>query len=167
MSTPREEQATYFVYRTPLGRITLASDGVALTHLAFGLATFAGQKRPNALTNKASSEVLEYLAGKRQAFSVPLHPGGSAFQAKVWDQVARIPYGTTCTYAQLAADLGNPKGVNAVSSACVKNPLPILIPTHRVIGVHGDVGSFVTNPAVKRFLIDLEASANEGRSRVR
>lgn len=73
---------TYFVYRTPLGRITLASDGEALTQMAFGVAEFKGEYRPCALTNQASSEVLEYLARKRETFTLPLHPKGSTFQKK-------------------------------------------------------------------------------------
>ena len=148
---------TYFVYRTPLGRITLASDGEALTQMAFGVADFKGEYRPCALTNQASSEVLEYLAKKRETFTLPLHPKGSTFQKKVWDCVSSIPYGQTKTYAQVATDIGTPKGIRAVSSACIHNPLPLFIPSHRVVGIHGDMGGFVTNPAVKQYLIDLES----------
>ena len=149
-------RATYFVYRTPLGRVTLGCDGQALTRVAFGVAEFEGEYRSCALTNKASSEILEYLARKRAVFTIPLHPQGSSFQKKVWDYVCSIPYGQTKTYAQVAADLGTPKGLHSISAACIHNPLPFFIPTHRVIGMHGDMGGFVTNPAVKKFLIDLE-----------
>ena len=149
--------ASYFVYRTPLGRITLACDGEALTHAAFGVRDFEGEQRACALTNRASSEVLEYLAGKRQSFTSPLHAKGSAFQKKVWDYVLTIPYGTTRSYAQVASDLGNPKGLRAVATACIRNPLPFFIPTHRVIGVHGDIGGFVADPSIKQFLINLES----------
>lgn len=150
---------SYFIYRTPMGRITIACDGSALTHVAFGVAEFEGEYKACALTNKASSQVLEYLAHKRTSFSLPLNPAGSAFQKKVWEYVLSIPYGQTRTYAQVASDLGTPKGLHAISSACSHNPLPFFIPSHRVIGMHGDMGGFVTNPAVKRFLISLEAQA--------
>ena len=145
------------MYRTPIGRITLACNGEALTHAAFGPAVFESDRRACALTNQASNEVLEYLAGKRRSFSVPIDPAGSAFQKKVWGYLMTVPYGQTRSYAQVANDLGNPKGVNAISTACSRNPLPFFIPSHRVIGVHGDVGGFVADPAIKQFLIDLEA----------
>ncbi len=140
-----------------MGRITLACNGEALTHVAFGPAVFEGDCRACALTNQASNEVLEYLAGKRRSFSVPLDLSGSAFQKKVWDHLRTIPYGETRSYVQVANDLGNSKGINAVSTACSRNPLPIFVPSHRVIGIHGDVGGFVADPAIKQFLIDLEA----------
>lgn len=150
---------TYYVYRTPMGRITLACDGNALTHFAFGVASFSGEQRACALTNEASSEVLEYLAGKRKNFTVPLNPEGSGFQKKVWDAICAIPYGKTCSYDEIAAKLGNPNGRNAIAKACNQNPLPIFIPTHRVIGAHGDIGGFVAGSAVKQFLIELESRA--------
>lgn len=150
---------TYFIYRTPLGRITLACDGAALTHAVFGVAEFEGEKRACALTNQASSEILQYLAKKRKTFSVPINPQGSAYQKKVWKYVLSIPYGQTRSYAQAAADLGSPKGLHAVSAACNHNPLPFFIPTHRIIGVHGDMGGFVGGSAVKKFLLALERQA--------
>ena len=138
---------SYFVYRTPMGRVTIGCDGSALTHVAFGIAEFEGECRACTLTNEASSQILEYLAQKRTTFSLPLNPRGTDFQKKVWEYVLAIPYGQTRTYA--------------VSSACSHNPLPFFIPSHRVIGMHGDMGGFVTNPAVKQFLISLEARNNE------
>lgn len=150
---------TYYVYRTPMGRITLASDGKALTRFAFGVATFTGEQRPCALTNEASSEVLEYLAGKRKSFTVSLNPNGTSFQKKVWNAICAIPYGQTRSYDEIASELGNPNGRNAIAKACNYNPLPLFIPTHRVIGAHGDLGGFVAGSAVKQFLIDLESHA--------
>ncbi len=147
---------TFFVYRTPLGRITLASDGQAVTRLAFGVERLQGEYRSCDITNRASSEILEYLAKKRTEFSVALHLQGSAFQQEVWRFVQNIPYGQTLSYVQVADALGNAKGIQAVAHACVENPLPIFVPTHRVIGMHGDVGSFVSDPAIKQFLINLE-----------
>lgn len=152
---------SYFVYRTPMGRVAIGCDGSALTHVAFGIAEFEGECRACTLTNEASSQILEYLAQKRTTFSLPLNPRGTDFQKKVWEYVLAIPYGQTRTYAQAASDLGTPKGLHAISSACSHNPLPFFIPSHRVIGMHGDMGGFVTNPAVKQFLISLEARNNE------
>lgn len=150
---------TYYIYRAPLGRITLACNGTALTHVAFGAVDFKGEHRACALTNQASNQILEYLAGKRKTFTMPLEPKGSDYQKRVWEYVCSIPYGQTRTYAQVAADLGSPKGLHSVSSACNHNPLPFFIPTHRIIGIHGDMGGFVGGPTVKRFLLDLESHA--------
>ena len=96
---------SYFVYRTPMGRVTIGCDGSALTHVAFGIAEFEGECRACTLTNEASSQILEYLAQKRTTFSLPLNPRGTDFQKKVWEYVLAIPYGQTRTYAQAASDL--------------------------------------------------------------
>lgn len=151
---------TFFVYRTPLGRVTIGSDGAAVTQVAFGPVRFNGDLRATALTNRASSEVLEYLAGKRRSFDVPLRLEGTAFQRAVWDEVARIPYGQTRTYEEVARALGNPRALHAVGGACARNPVPILVPCHRVVGVGGRVGGYVADPSIKRFLIELEAGAS-------
>lgn len=148
---------TYFVYHTPLGRITLASDGQALTHLAFGVAQFSGVEKPTALTNRASTEILEYLAGKRTTFDLPLNPQGTAFQKAVWKALLTIPYGQTRTYGEIAALVGNPRSGRAVGGSNNKNPLPILIPCHRVIGVNGNLVGYAAGLPIKRFLLDLEA----------
>lgn len=151
---------TFFVYRTPLGRLTIASDGTSVTHVAFGPARLAGDLRATALTNRASSEILEYLAGKRRRFDVPLHLDGTAFQRAVWGEAARIPYGQTRTYEEVARSLGNSQALHAVGSACIHNPAPILVPCHRVVGAGGRVGSYVADPSIKRFLIELELNAS-------
>ena len=93
-------ERTYFIYRTPMGRVAIESDGAAITHFAFGPVQLAGRQHATALTNRASSEVLEYLAGKRIAFEVPVRAEGSAFQREVWAKISEIPYGETRTYAE-------------------------------------------------------------------
>ena len=90
-------ERTYFIYRTPMGRVAIESDGAAITHFAFGPVQLAGRQHATALTNRASSEVLEYLAGKRIAFEVPVRAEGSAFQREVWAKISEIPYGETRT----------------------------------------------------------------------
>lgn len=150
-------QETYFIYRTPMGRVSIASDGSALTHFAFGPVPFEGQQHATELTNRASSEVLEYLAGKRTAFDVPLNASGSAFQRAVWKEISRIPYGQTRTYAEIAQRLGKPGALQAVGQACGRNPLPLFVPCHRVVGSNGKLGGYAFGPAIKKFLIELEA----------
>ena len=150
---------TYFIYRTPLGRVSIESDGNAVTRFAFGPVQLRGSERACALTNRASSEVLEYLAGKRESFDIPVDAHGTPFQRSVWDAIASIPYGQTRTYAQIAEAVGKPKGLQAVGQACGHNPVPLLIPCHRVVGSNGSLGGYAFGPHVKRFLLDLESKA--------
>ena len=152
-----QNKQTYFVYQTPLGRITLASDGQALTHLVFGATDLAGTNKPTSLTNRASTEILEYLAGKRTKFDIPLNPQGSDFQRSVWNALLTIPYGQTRTYGEVAAMIGNPRSGRAVGGANNKNPIPLIIPCHRVIGVNGNLVGYAAGLHIKRFLLDLEA----------
>lgn len=149
-------ERTFFVYPTPMGRITLASDGSSLTQLAFGAVELAGTNTPTVLTNEAANQVQEYLAGRRKAFDLPLDPHGTAFQQQVWDALQHIPYGETRSYQQVAQMLGKPQAMRAVGGANNKNPLPIVIPCHRVIGVSGDLVGYVAGLKIKKFLLDLE-----------
>ena len=148
--------STYYVYQTPLGRITLGCDGQALTRFAFGVCECEGRFAPSALTNQASTQVLEYLSGKRTAFDVPLNPTGSAFQQKVYHALLDIPYGQTRSYQEIAQAIGHPKAMRAVGTANRKNPLPLFIPCHRVIGAKGDLAGYAFGLQIKKFLLDLE-----------
>ncbi len=147
---------TYYPYRTPLGHITIASNGTALTALAFGDQKFPGRRQATALTNKAANQIQEYLAGKRQLFDLPLDPKGTDFQKRVWRALLDIPYGQTRSYSEIATALDNPRAYRAVGNASNKNPLPIVIPCHRVIGANGSLAGYVGGPKIKKFLIDLE-----------
>ena len=120
-------ERTYFIYRTPMGRVAIESDGAAITHFAFGPVQLAGRQHATALTNRASSEVLEYLAGKRIAFEVPVRAEGSAFQREVWAKISEIPYGETRTYAEIAEILGKPGALQAVGQACGRNPIALYL----------------------------------------
>ena len=148
---------SYFVYPTPMGRITLASDGASLVRLVFGAAELEGECLPTALTNEAANQVQEYLAGKRTTFDLPLDPAGTAFQKQVWEALKTIPYGETRSYQQVASMIGKPNAMRAVGGANNKNPLPLLIPCHRVIGSNGDLVGYAAGIGIKRFLLDLEA----------
>jgi methylated-DNA-[protein]-cysteine S-methyltransferase len=147
---------TYFIYPTPMGRITLGSDGSALTRFIFGPAKLPGEKTPTTLTNKAANEVQEYLAGKRKSFDIPLNPAGSEFQLQVWNALQEIPYGQTRTYEEVATAIGKPSAMRAVGGANNKNPLPLFIPCHRVIGVNGSLVGYAAGLKIKKFLLDLE-----------
>lgn len=147
---------TYFIYRTPLGHLTLASNGQALTALSFGEHELAGRKVATGLTNRAANQLQEYLAGKRHAFELPLAPVGTKFQQLVWNALLKIPYGQTCSYSDIAATIKHPSSHCAVGSACNKNPLPIIIPSHRVVGADGNPSENSVNSKAKIYLLNLE-----------
>lgn len=147
---------TYFAYNTPIGHVTIQSDGAAITRVAFGVAQLEGRNKPTALTNEASNQIQEYLAGKRHEFELPVKLAGTAFQEQVWHAVQAIPYGQTRTYGQIAEAIGNPQSGRAVGMAANRNPLPLLVPCHRVIGAHGKPVGYAGGLRIKEFLLNLE-----------
>ncbi len=152
-------------YRCPLGRLLLESDGKALTRVRL-----PGEKPPAAVDEGAPrvrdakpfaaviAQLDEYFAGKRRRFELPLAPSGTPFQRKVWQQLRKIPYGRTITYAQLAHRVGNDAACRAVGAANGRNPLPIVVPCHRVIGSDGSLTGFGGGIAAKRKLLELEGA---------
>lgn len=155
-------EPNYFTYNTPVGTLTIASDGTALTHLLFGTHQFPGQNKPSELTNIAANQLQEYFAGKRTEFDLPLSPRGSEFQHEVWNELQNIPYGQTRSYKQVAAAIGNEKASRAVGMANNKNPLHIVVPCHRVIGSNGKSVGYAAGLRTKEFLLELEKK-NAGR----
>jgi methylated-DNA-[protein]-cysteine S-methyltransferase len=105
---------------------------------------------------KASQELLEYFRGERKSFSVPLHFDGTEFQNNVWKQIARIPFGKTITYTELAERAGNPAALRAAGTATGRNPLAVIIPCHRVVGKNGGLGGFAGGLDRKRRLLAIE-----------
>jgi methylated-DNA-[protein]-cysteine S-methyltransferase len=105
---------------------------------------------------RAAAQLGEYFAGKRQRFTVKLAPRGTAFQHRVWGALAAIPYGETRSYAQIARAIGKPTAMRAVGAANGRNPLPIIVPCHRVIGANGTLTGFGGGLPTKQWLLDLE-----------
>ena len=105
---------------------------------------------------QAFAQLQEYLEGKRQTFELILHPEGTAFQKAAWQALMDIPYGQTRTYKQQAESLGKPKALRAVGMANHRNPIPIFIPCHRVIGSDGSLTGYGGGLEIKRTLLDLE-----------
>lgn len=130
------EQAHY-VYRTPHGPITIGVSGQAVSAVALGDVKLAGPRKPTALSNECANQLLEYFAGKRTAFDLPLKLQGSAFQREVWSALQNIPYGQTRTTSDIAEAIGKPESFRMVGSAVRKNPLVVLVPAHRVVGANG------------------------------
>ena len=111
---------TYFAYRTPLGHVTIASDGQALTALAFGERELEGRKLATELTNRAANQLQEYLAGRRRAFDLPLAPAGTEFQRRVWAALREVPYGQARSYSDVAAAIGSPRSCQM----CIRDRSP-------------------------------------------
>jgi methylated-DNA-[protein]-cysteine S-methyltransferase len=104
----------------------------------------------------------KYLLGKLQEFELILNPDGTDFQKKVWNTLLTIPYGATCSYADMANSLGDPKVIRAAASANGKNPIAIVIPCHRVIGTNGSLTGYAGGLDNKRLLLDLENKVANG-----
>ena len=147
------EQAVIF---TPMGPLTLFAQENCLAALVFG--DFGGYDHLP-LFEEARRQLEEFFAGSRQNFDLPLNPGGTDFQRRVWRTLLDIPYGTAISYRELARRADCPRGYQAVGQANGRNPLPILIPCHRVIGADGTLGGYSGGLDRKRFLLDLEGIA--------
>jgi len=110
------------------------------------------------LTAPVQQEVAEYFSGRRRVFSVPMAAQGTAFQKRVWAELAAIPFGQTRSYGQLAAALGQSGASRAVGRANAANPLALLVPCHRVIGADGSLGGFAFGAAIKQHLLTHEGA---------
>lgn len=108
------------------------------------------------LLRQAAAELAAYFAGDLREFTVPLAPKGTPFQQKVWAALREIPYGETRSYKEIAAMVGNEKACRAVGMANNRNPLPIFIPCHRVVGADGELVGYAGGLDVKTFLLELE-----------
>ncbi|MBM4158647.1 MAG: methylated-DNA--[protein]-cysteine S-methyltransferase [Ignavibacteria bacterium] len=145
------------IYRPPFGVLKLQSDGKSLTSVKFITGRAGLSKSGCKILNQAKKQLNEYFSGKRKKFSLPLNPAGTEFQKKVWKELCKIKYGHLVTYKDIANSLGNLKTVRAVGNAVAKNPVPIIIPCHRVIHSSGDVTGYSGPKAVKEWLIYFES----------
>lgn len=141
---------------SPIGPLTVYESKEKLTALVFGNAeTGAGDVSP--LLHEAQRQVSAYFDYRLYDFDLPLDIScGTAFQQKVWRALTEIPYGHTACYADIAEAVGNPRAVRAIGMANHCNPLPIILPCHRVIGKNGALTGYAGGLAVKRFLLELE-----------
>ncbi|MFO8044874.1 MAG: methylated-DNA--[protein]-cysteine S-methyltransferase [Halomonas sp.] len=145
---------------SPLGEILLCADPAGLRQLiltAEGLPDPEGARRDDDALIEAREQVLAYLDGRRRSFSLTLAPGGSEFQRQVWAALLRIPWGEIRTYGELARRLGREGAARAVGAANGANPLPLLIPCHRVVAA-GGLGGYSGGLMLKRRLLELEGS---------
>lgn len=149
---------------SPLGRVLVAASEAGLVRVSFGESSAArlGEDRwshETATLGEAVRQLRAYFAGELRAFDLPLAPGGTPFQLQVWRLLGEVAYGTTTTYAALAARLGRASAARAVGAANGRNPLAVVVPCHRVVGGDGALRGYAGGLERKRALLDLEARA--------
>jgi len=150
-----------WMFETPLGLMAVGEEGGAVVRL-----WLPGQPLPRLmphqtpLLERAEGQIMEYLNHQRQVFDLPLSPAGTDFQKKVWAALSDIPYGQTRSYGDIARRIGCPGGARAVGMANHANPIPILIPCHRVVGAKGQLTGYAGGLELKGALLALEGRKN-------
>lgn len=155
------ERTLYTCVESPMGPLLLAGDSRGLKLIEFPdqkgrVRHHPGWERSDEHFADAAAQLREYFEGRRRAFDVPLHLSGTSFQLAVWEKLREIPYGVTVSYVDIARAIGRPKAVRAVGAANGQNPIPIIIPCHRVIGKDGSLTGYGGGLEVKAMLLRIE-----------
>lgn len=150
---------------TPAGPLYLIASERGLQSAYFGRPEAGVPMGRTPILAQAERELEEYFAGRRREFEIPLDVQGTPFQAKVWAVLARIPYGQTLSYGDVALRIGSPRAVRAVGTANGRNPVCVLVPCHRVIAADGSLGGYSGGLEVKERLLALEGVRTSGRSK--
>lgn len=140
--------------QSPIGALTLTEEDGALVKLSFA---DEGAREETPLLHQAAQELAEYFRGERREFTVPLSPRGTPFQRQCWDALLQIPYGETRSYAFQAQMIGKPQACRAAGMANHRNPLPVLIPCHRVVGKNGSLTGYAGGLDRKKILLQIES----------
>lgn len=151
-----------YYYQTAIGKIGIAEREGVITNLYLAADPFPTDPEmyETLLLREAAEQLESYLSGKLRKFSLPLKPAGTAFMQEVWAALCAIPYGETKSYKEIAVKIGSPKAARAVGLANNRNPIPIIIPCHRVIGSNGQLTGYRGGIAVKEQLLALELGQN-------
>jgi methylated-DNA-[protein]-cysteine S-methyltransferase len=157
------DDVNYFtLINSPIGKLRLEAAGNELTGVRFLAADKDLSGAPDSSTlpllRKTEKQLGEYFNGDRETFDLPLKPAGTEFEQSVWDELKQIPYGTSITYKKLAQRLGDENKIRAVGRANGKNPLPIIIPCHRVIGKNNKLTGYAGGIERKRWLLQHEGA---------
>jgi methylated-DNA-[protein]-cysteine S-methyltransferase len=140
----------------PFGELLVAKEDGAVVEIHFRPRDVDGLRDDGAIADVAE-QLQEYFRGERQSFDLNLAPRGTGFQLDVWRALQRIPYGETRSYSDIAREIGRPAAVRAVGAANGANPIPIVIPCHRVVGSNGSLTGFGGGIETKRWLLELES----------
>ncbi len=143
-------------FHSPVGWLSIEDDGTALTKINFEKQACKDCVKRSDLADMAIKQLEEYFSGKRCSFSLPMAPVGTQFMQDVWQALVTIPYGEVRSYRDIAKTIGNPKACRAVGMANNRNPLPIIIPCHRVIGANGKLIGYAGGLGCKEKLLALE-----------
>jgi methylated-DNA-[protein]-cysteine S-methyltransferase len=152
----------YAIMESPVGRLTIAGEEDRLQFILFGTGNRAAGPLPgwvesgSAVIDESIRQLRAYFDGKLTVFDLPLEPAGTPFQLEVWRELQRIPYGTVISYGELATRIGRPQAPRAVGAANGSNPIPIVIPCHRVIGSDGKMTGYGGGVWTKEALLNLE-----------
>ena len=146
-------------FSSPIGVVRLTEADGSITHIEL-TDTADAPTTPTPLFHEAEQQIMAYLEGKRKQLDFPIRMVGTPFQQRVWHALQQIPYGTTRTYGEIAAAVGNPRASRAVGMACNRNPLLLIVPCHRVVGANGKLTGFAYSMNAKRWLLGLEESTS-------
>jgi len=152
----------YCYFDTPIGELLLAGEADSLSMIGFPKGAMRRDPETDWIYNEAPFDIVrgqlaEYFAGERKDFDLPLSLSGTEFQVAVLEALQQIPYGETTSYGAVAKQIGRPKAMRAVGAANGRNPIPIIVPCHRVIGTSGDLTGFGGGLDTKAALLRLEA----------
>lgn len=163
---------SYMQVDSPIGCLTVAATDAAVVEILFTDGTGKGKAQPNPewvpvddVGLGVTQQLNEYFAGDRVVFDLPLNPQGTDFQKDVWKALVKIPFGITKTYQQIAQQIERPKAVRAVGAANGRNPIPLVIPCHRVIGANGKLTGFGGGLPIKQWLLAHEGCWQGGPER--
>lgn len=145
------------VIDSPIGKIAVFAENEKIIRIELKTKERADSVITEKILLKAKEQLLEYFSGKRTDFELEFEFSGTDFQKSVWRELLKIPFGKTKTYGEIAKAIGKPKAGRAVGSSCNKNPLPLIVPCHRVIGANGKLTGFACGTKTKEWLLNHEA----------
>jgi methylated-DNA-[protein]-cysteine S-methyltransferase len=157
-------QRFMYAQKTAIGLISIMEESGNITHVCFEADRLpdVAKTKNTELLQEAFEQLDAYFAGRLKTFDLPIAPGGTPFQQKVWQAVLTCPFGVTASYKDIAYRIGQPKAVRAVGAANGKNPIPILIPCHRIIGSSGSMTGYRGGIELKARLLALEQDVLNG-----
>ena len=145
---------------SPIGILNIVAESSAVTAIRFSADPETPQQ-PSEATNICCQQLNEYFFGERQQFDVLLKMSGTSFQQQVWQTLQSVEFGSTCSYGDVARRIGNPKAVRAVGAANGRNPIPIIVPCHRIIGSSGKLTGYAGGLNIKVWLLNHESSGKK------